>query len=157
MTTRACTRCRGKTEPTMLERATGEDEPLALSVHGMPVLACEKGHRQFVYPEFPRQLVEHLLEEDETKLPAAQEKGLIFKHYLCSECGSELSAEPDHRETFPFAVRVGELREFEVALTAPVYRCPKCSKQQLHSLKEIRAHTPQALARAFQAADIPPA
>jgi hypothetical protein len=157
MPTRACTRCRSNTEPAVLDRATGEAEPLALSVRGMPVLSCAQGHRQFVYPDFPRQLVEHLLEEDEAKLPAGKEKGLLFKHFLCGECGSELSPQPDHRETFPFDVRVGDLGQFKVELTAPVYRCPKCSRQQLHSLKDIRSHTPQALARAFQAADIPPA
>lgn len=155
MAPRACTRCRGKTEPAVLERTAGEDAPLALAVRGMPVLACERGHRQFVHADFARQLVEQLVGEDEAKLPAGREKGLLFKHYYCSDCGTELEGAPARRETYALEVKVGDLRRFAVEVTMPVYRCPKCAKQQLHSLKEIRSHTPQALARAFQAADVP--
>jgi len=36
-------------------------------------------------------------------------------------------------------------------------RPDRVSKEQIHSLKEISKHTPEALAQAFQAADIPPA
>ena len=46
---------------------------------------------------------------------------------------------------------------FRIELTVPVYRCAACSQQQLHSLKEVRSRTPEALAQAFHAADIPPA
>ncbi len=49
-----------------------------------------------------------------------------------------------------------EIDPIGVDLTMPVYRCSACGKEQLHSLKEIRKLTPEALAHAFQAADIPP-
>jgi len=51
---------------------------------------------------------------------------------------------------------LADLAPFRVELSAPVYRCPSCSREQLHSLKEVRKRTPAALAQAFQAADLPP-
>lgn len=157
MATRACTRCRAETAPAVLESAAGESQPVAVALRDMPVLACPSGHRQFVEPQFARKLVEHLLHEDEAKLPAGEEKGLLFKHYHCRECGAELAKQSDHRETFPFDIALPDYQAFRVELTAPVYRCPKCSREQLHSLKEVRSHTPEALAEAFRAAQIPPA
>jgi hypothetical protein len=155
---RPCVRCRGNTQPVVLDSAAGDAEPLALSVHGMPVLACEQGHRQFVDPQFPVWLIEHIVEEDAPRLPAGKEKGMLFfKHFYCCDCGADLAAQPDHRETFPVDVQLRDLRAFKVELTLPVYRCTACSKEQLHSLKELRTQAPQALAHAFRAAEIPPA
>jgi hypothetical protein len=157
MTSRTCARCKAETETTLVDVATGEAKPLAIAIHGMPVLACPKGHRQFVDSEFPRWLLEHLLKEDEARLPAGKETGMIFKHFNCSECGAELAPQPDHRHTFTADVSLQDLAPFKVELTMPVYRCQKCEKEQIHSLKEVWKHTPEALAHAFQAAEIPPA
>jgi len=123
----------------------------------MPVLTCQEGHRQFVSPEFPRWLVDHLMQEDETKLPSGREEGLLFKRYRCAECGAELGKTPERRETFGFDLALLDLDPFRVELTVPVYKCPACSREQLHSLKEVRSSTPQVLAAAFRAAEIPPA
>lgn len=54
-------------------------------------------------------------------------------------------------------VALVDFEPFRVELTVPVYRCKKCSREQLHSLKEVRSRTPEALAQAFRAAGIPPA
>jgi hypothetical protein len=156
MTPKPCARCRAQTETTVVE-ATGEANPLAIAIHSMPVLACPRGHRQFVHHEFPRQLLEHLLDEDEAQLPAGEENGVLFKHFRCGACGAELARKPDHQHTFAVDVALQDIDAFRVELTLPVYRCPECEKEQIHSLKEIRKHTPEALAHAFQAADIPPA
>lgn len=142
---------------TVIDTTAGEAKPLAMAIRGMQVLACPKGHRQFVQREFPRLLLEHLLEEDEAKLPAGEEHGLLFKHFNCSGCGAELAPKPDHRHTFTLDVSLPDLAPFKVDLTMPVYRCPGCQKEQIHSLREIRKYTPEALAHAFQTADIPPA
>jgi len=157
MTFRSCVRCRASTGSDVLDSAAGEAGPVALTLEGMPVLACAKGHRQFVHAEFPRWLLEHLLEKDEARLPAGREQGVLLKHYRCGECGARLNAQADHRETFRFDVALGDTGPFRVALTAPVYRCPACSREQLHSLREVRKRTPEALTHAFQAAGIPPA
>jgi hypothetical protein len=110
MTSRSCVRCRGSTAPGVLDSAAGEAGPIALALQGMPILACAKGHRQFVHPEFPRWLLEHLVGEDEGRLPAGQEQGLLRKHYHCGECGARLQAQADHRQTFPFDVSLGDAR-----------------------------------------------
>jgi hypothetical protein len=157
MTFRSCVRCRADTGSEVLESAAGEAGPIALALEGMPVLACAKGHRQFVHPEFPRWLLEHLLDEDEGRLPAGREEGLLLKHFHCGGCGARLHGQADHRETFRFDVALGDTGPFHVSLTAPVYRCPACSREQVHSLKEVRRRTPEALTHAFQAAGIPPA
>ena len=155
MTSRACVRCRGSTFARMLDRMAGEAGPVSLALENMPILACDKGHRQFVYPEFPRWLLEHLMQEDEGRLPAGVEQGLLRKHYHCGQCGVRLDPQPSRRETFRFDVALGDVAPFRVALTAPLYRCPGCSQEQLHSIREVRKRTPEALTHAFQAAEIP--
>jgi hypothetical protein len=141
----------------VVQDAAGESEPVAVRLHDLPVLTCSAGHRQFVKPEFARKLMEHLMGEDESRLPAGEEKGLLFKHFYCSGCGAELGKQSDHRGTFSFDVALADYAPFRVEVSAPVYRCAQCSREQVHSLKEVRSHTPEALAHAFQAAGIPPA
>lgn len=156
MTTKACKRCQGEIHLHSVAYADGEASPLKIRLHDLPVFKCEQGHKQFLSPQFPAQLLEHLVQQDEPELPAGEEKGLFKKHYLCESCGKELEAKPDHRHTFSLEVKLAELDPIGVDLTMPVYRCSGCGREQLHSLKEIRKLTPEALAHAFQAADIPP-
>jgi len=157
MTATNCPRCRGETETTLVDKATGEAKALAIAIHGMPVLVCAKGHRQFAHREFPRWLLEGLLKEEEAKLPAGRETGMLFKHFHCGDCGAELESRPDHSQTYTVDVPLEDTARIKVELTMPVYRCHNCEKEQIHSLKEVRKQTPEALAHAFQAADIPPA
>lgn len=156
MTLKPCSRCRGQTALTAIDAADADSKPLAVAVKAMPVASCDKGHRQFPQADFPRRLLEHLMQEDEAKLPAGEEKGLLIKHYHCASCGAELEPKPDHAHTFSVDVALPELDPFRVELTMPVYKCTACAKEQIHSLKEIRKYTPEALARTFQAAGIPP-
>lgn len=157
MPLRSCVRCRESTERAVLESVTGEAGTLALSLRGMPILTCSHGHRQFLDADFPRRLMEHLVDEDELRLPAGEEQGLLRKRYHCCACGAQLQAQADHRETFTLDLELDEAGPFRVELVAPVYRCPACAKEQLHSLKEVRKDTPAALSHAFKAAGIPPA
>lgn len=157
MTFRSCVRCHGATRSSVLERAAGDAGPIALQVESLPILACDQGHRQFLHADFPRRLLEHLLDEDEGRLPAGKEQGLLIKHYHCGQCGARLNAQADHRQTFRFDVALDGSEAFRIALTAPVYRCPACSREQVHSLRDVRRRTPEALTRVFQAAGIPPA
>ena len=156
MTTRNCERCRGETELTMVESVHGESDPLRITLQSLPLLHCAEGHRQFIRPEFGAELLEHLIQEDEPELPAGEVKGLIRKKYLCESCGEELEPKPDHRHTFSIEVPLDDIAPLGVALSMPVYRCSACSKEQLHSLKEVRKLTPAALAEVFKNADIPP-
>ena len=154
--TTSCNQCHAETEITRVGSADGEAEPLRLTLRNFPLRACPEGHRQFVRPEFPAELLQQLTEEEEPELPAGEEKGLIMKKYLCESCGEALEPKPDHRHTFSIEIKLDELDAFGVDLSMPVYRCSSCGKEQLHSLKEVRKLTPAAMAQAFEAAEIPP-
>ena len=151
---RRCPICKSETAPARLTSLSGEDSPLAVTVRGMPVLECTNGHRSFPLADFPLLLLDHLLEQDEPKLPVSQAKGLVFKQYSCSKCGTGLSTSDDHPHTFHVDVELPELPAFGVDLKLPVSRCSRCGREQLHSLKELKAHTPAALAHAFKAAQL---
>ncbi len=153
-THRPCPSCRGETTLEVVPEACGRDDPLEVTLRALPVLRCAGGHTHFVTIDFPLKLLEHLVREDEKELPAAEKKGLIFKHFLCADCGEELLPKPDHRHVFEVDLDLPDVVPFTVKLSMPVYRCGGCSKEQLHSLAEIQGHTPGALAKAFEAAEI---
>ncbi len=156
MNTRPCHQCDGETTVRTVDTDEGRAEALGLVIRELPIAVCGEGHRQFVRPAFPAELLDHLTKEDEPELPSGEEKGLIRKHYRCEDCHAELTPPEDHRHTFVVNVELDALDAFRVELTMPVYRCGGCGKLQVHSLKEMRKHTPAALAHAFQSADIPP-
>jgi hypothetical protein len=150
---RACSQCRRETTLTGLEPVSGAEKTLTVKLHGLPVLVCPSGHRQFAHPEFPIWLLEQIVEKDVPKLPAGEGKGMLFKKYHCS-CGAELPSRPDQQRTFPVEVSLRDLAPFRVELTVPVYKCAACGKAQAHSLKELQERAPAALAHAFQEAKI---
>lgn len=154
MTTRRCAICKADTEAARLAQTHGEDAPLVVTVHDMPVLECPHGHRQFASADFPLLLLDHLMEHDEPQLPASEAKGMLFKHYHCATCGTELATGADQPHTFRIEVALPDCAPFNIDLTVPVHRCQNCGHEQLHSLKEVRKHTPAALAHAFKAAEI---
>ncbi len=153
-THRSCRTCHSETQPKPLDPIAGEEKALKVTVHGLTVLTCANGHQQFTRAELPLELLNHLVEEAEPTLPAGEETGLLFKHFLCQSCGQELQPKPDHRHSFSFAPSVPDQPGLRIDLTMPVYRCSACDKEQLHSLKEVRKLTPAALAHAFQTAGI---
>jgi predicted RNA-binding Zn-ribbon protein involved in translation (DUF1610 family) len=151
---RRCTVCQGELRPATLDLIHGEEGALELSVRKMPVLECEQGHRAFVNADFPLLLLDHLLEQDEPRLPASETKGLVFKHFHCSSCGAELGQDTNGKRTFKLPIDLLQQPTFEVELTLPVHRCAKCGHEQIHALKEARGRTPAALAHAFKSAQI---
>lgn len=151
---RRCPICKTETSSTRVDAATGDAAPLSVALHGLPVLECAQGHRLFAVADFPLLLLDRLLEQDVPKLPASAAKGLLFKRYHCSECGAGLDTGADQKHTFHVDVELPALPAFGVDLTLPVHRCGRCGRNQLHSLKELRSHTPAALAHAFKSAQI---
>lgn len=152
--TRPCHTCQAETTAQQIAQVTGQEKELALTVRGLPVLICASGHKQFVRASFALDLLKHLVDEDEPQLPAGEAKGLIFKHYHCQDCDKELQAKPDHRHTFTIDIALPDTSAFQIDLTSPVYKCVGCGKEQLHSLKEVRKLTPDALVQAFKEAGI---
>jgi hypothetical protein len=153
--TRACLRCRTQTHPSRIEQTTGEAKPLAITLRAVPVLECEKGHKQFVDAGFARRVLDRLVEQ-QPKLPAARERGmLLFKRYYCSGCGAELKDAPQAPRSFPIEVALPDLAPFSADLSLPVYECAACSVAQLRSADDVSGQLPAALAHAFQLAEIP--
>jgi DNA-directed RNA polymerase subunit RPC12/RpoP len=151
---RPCPTCRGEAELHSVTSASGREEPLAVTLRALPVQRCRHGHVHFTSVDFPLTVLEHLLKEDEKQLPAAEKKGFIFKKFQCAQCDRELLPEADHRHSFEVEMTLPDVKAFIVELSMPVYKCAQCGKEQLHSLDEIRDHTPGALARAFEAAGV---
>jgi hypothetical protein len=154
MSTRRCPICKSQTSPARLPAASGADAPLEVTLRGLPVLECAQGHRLFALADFPLLLLDHLLEQDEPTFPVSQSKGMLVKHYSCSKCGAALGRENDRPHTFHVDVELPQLPPFGVDLTLPVSHCSQCGRDQLHSLKELKSHTPAALAHAFKAAQL---
>ena len=149
-----CPLCEAPLQPHILSAFSGVEAPLRITLHGMPALECAQRHTFFVKPEFPLWLMNHLVDEDEKTLPAGDKTGLIFKSYLCHDCGKPLEAKPDHTHAFdlPLAFEGGD--EFRVEISMPVFRCAKCGREQVHSLQDVRKLTPAALVHAFRGAGI---
>ena len=156
MPSTSCNRCHAETEVEIVHRADGDADSLHLCLRDFPLRCCPEGHRQFVRPDFPLELLQHLTEEDEPELPTGEEKGLFRKKYLCKRCHEALEPKPDHRHTFSIEIDLEDLAPFGVDLSMPVYKCSACGKEQLHSLNEVRKLTPTAMAHAFEDAKIPP-
>jgi hypothetical protein len=153
---KTCPVCNVDLNPGVVEEAAGQEKSLEVKLHRLPVLECPNGHRQFADPKFPQLLLDRLVERDEARLPASNAKGMVFKEYHCAACGDKLTDPGDRPHTFHVDVELAELAPFDVELTVPVHRCARCGHEQLHSLSEIRRHTPGALAHAFKGAAIAP-
>lgn len=148
-----CPLCKAVVEPDVLNEINGEEGRLGLRVYRMPFLRCSNGHRLFSHPDFPLLLLDWLVQSG-TKLPISASKGMLIKKHHCAECGELLSEPDDQRQSFRLAVDLPETVPFEIELTMPVHRCPKCGKEQVHSLKEVRKDAPAALAHAFKSAQM---
>jgi hypothetical protein len=148
-----CPLCKAVLELDVLNEINGEEGRLAVRVYRMPVLQCSNGHRLFLHPDFPLLLLDWLV-KSETKLPVSTAKGMLVKKHHCAACGEPLSEPDDQRHSFRLAVDLPETMPFEIDLTMPVHRCPKCRKEQVHSLKDVRNAAPAALAHAFKSAQM---
>lgn len=149
-----CPLCEAPLKHRRLPTFCGDEAPLRITLHGMPALSCDKPHVYFVKRDFALWLMNRLVEEDEATLPAGNATGLIFKSYLCRDCGKPLSPKRDHVHAFDLEVTYPGEPGFRVEISMPVFRCTGCDKEQIHSLAEVRKLTPAALVHAFKAAGI---
>jgi hypothetical protein len=149
-----CPLCEAPLQHRILPPFSGDEAPLRITLHGMPVLSCDKPHVYFVKRDFALWLMNHLVAEDEATVPAGNPTGLIFKSYLCHDCGKALSPKRDHIHGFQVPCSYEGQAEFRAEVSMPVFRCTGCGKEQVHSLAEVRKLTPSALVHAFKAAGI---
>ncbi len=152
-----CGRCQGALALAVLEPFSGEDSGVRMSVDRLPALQCAEGHRRFLAPDFPNQLMNALLGgEPLAPLPAAAEKGLLRKRAHCARCGQPLeSALAGEVE----AVRVLELKDsspFEVRVAAPRFRCAACGAESALPERTMLDALLRASVNGFRSARIDP-
>jgi hypothetical protein len=151
---KACPRCSGAVQQKSLGRLTAEDAPLKLTVDGMPAAVCSKNHASPVDGNFMLWFIQELKQRD-TSLPTGEEKGALFKKYLCGSCGKELDAKSVRRQSYPVNLAYEGYPAFKAEIQMPVYKCTACGKEQLRSVKEVQKHTSMAIAALNDAAGFP--
>ena len=150
---KSCPRCSGALQQKTLGIVSVESAPLRLTVEDMPAAICAKNHSVPVDNDFMLWLIQEL-KGREAALPAGEEKGAIFKKFVCS-CGKELAAKSERRQAFPLELAYAGYPAFSAAIEMPVYKCSGCGKEQLRSVKEAQKHTSQAIAELNDAAGFP--
>lgn len=151
---RHCARCSGVCEVKVIESVSGEDAPLKLTVHGMPAQVCAKGHKAPVQVDFMVWLIQELRSR-ESQFAAGKEQGLLFKKYLCADCGKELAGKPERRQAVPFDLTYEGLQPFKIEIDMPLYKCGGCGKEQLRSPKDLHSHIPAAVVAVNDEAGFP--
>jgi hypothetical protein len=141
----------------ILDPFQGEEGGLKLSVHQMPSLICEQGHKRFIHIEFAAQLMD-LMASPETfsSIPSAAKKGLFKKRYHCSGCDMELPAVPTGQEKLEVVADLSKAEPFKVLIDVPVFQCDGCGKASIHSAEETGRLAFKATEHAYRSIDIHP-
>ena len=151
---RNCAMCSGALEPNKLPSVAGEDGPLKLSLKDLPVLECAKHHRTPVHRDFMLWLIQEIRSR-EVQIAAGKAQGLLFKKHHCGQCGKELAAKPERRQTFGFDLSYEDLAPFRLEVEVPQYKCGGCGKEQMRTPKDLHNHVPAAMVGINDAAGFP--
>ena len=149
-----CSKCSDPNELKTLPSVTGLDGPLQLTVLEMPVFACAKKHKAPVHRDFMLWLIGEIRAR-EAQIAAGKEEGMVFKKYLCGECGEELASKSERRQAFPYELKYEELAPFKIQLDMPLYKCTGCGKEQMRSTKQLHDHVAQSVMGINDAAGFP--
>jgi hypothetical protein len=153
ITLKSCPMCRGAMELKALDKVKGTHDPLVITIHGMPAGVCAKGHASPVHPDFLLWLIQELRER-RAAIPAAEEKGLVFKKAFCA-CGAEIPAGAGKRRGFDYELAFEGAPGFKATLEMPMHKCVKCGKEQLRSAKSVAAAASHAMVEVCDAAKFP--
>ncbi|HEX9182302.1 MAG TPA: hypothetical protein VF876_03500 [Burkholderiales bacterium] len=140
--------------PATLEKVSAAEAPVRLSLLGLPVFACAKGHRSPVHRDFMVWLMRELRDKQVPAIPGGEAKGMLFKKYHCA-CGAELPSQAAREASFGFELAYPEAAPFRGEIAVPVYKCGSCGKELARSAKEIAGATPAAVAALNDAAGFP--
>ena len=151
---RPCAMCRGQVELAKIDKVVGEAAPLKMTVFGMPALKCAKGHAAPVHQDFLLWMMGELRGTHAPGIPAAEEKGMVFKKRLCA-CGKELPGKAERRQAFGFDLAYQGTAPFRVELEMPLYKCAGCGKEQLRSQADLRKASTHALVEICDSAGFP--
>jgi DNA-directed RNA polymerase subunit RPC12/RpoP len=154
---KTCKECGSETKVTTLESFGGEEAPVTVTVDGMPAVVCAKNHKRFLNPGFVAQVMDFVA--DPAKIapqPPAVKRGLLKKHYHCSECGAELLASPSLTSERALDASFKNATSFRIIIRVALYKCERCGREQVRSNDELIDSSYKAMAHAFRGADIHP-
>ena len=149
-----CPLCEQPIAKTVLGRITGYEGGVSVTVTGLPTWACAVRHRYFRSRKLAVWLLDTLLQESASRIPAGRESGLVFKHYRCSACEAELPKRGAAEVVTAIDMAPEGLPPFLVEVTVPALRCGKCGLAQARSGEELQHLVPSALVHAFHSAAI---
>jgi hypothetical protein len=157
MTASVCRQCSADTSVTRLGRLEGADGGITTAIVGLPIYDCVNGHKRFLTPEFPLQLIDSLLKSDALAVaPQAVQKGLFRKHQHCPACGKELPEQASSKSNMRKDVELPDAEPILVEVELPLYQCPACKQEVTLPKAGVERAVMQAVANAFRSADIPP-
>ncbi len=149
-----CARCSAICALQTLPSVSGEGGPLKVTLRELPVFACAKNHRAPVHRDFMLWLIQEIRAR-ESQVASGKETGMLFKKYLCGDCGTELAAKSERRQAFSHELKYEDLAVFRLELEMPLYRCSGCGKEQVRSAKDLHGHVPSAMVAINDAAGFP--
>lgn len=156
-TAKRCKECGGEANVTTLGAFSGEEGVVAVEVDGMPVVACAKDHKRFLYPEFVAHLMDFVADPGKiAPQPPAVRRGLIRKRYHCSGCDAELPAAPGSRTESVLDAVFRNAVPFKVVVRVALHKCERCGREQVRSNEELADSAFKAITHGFRAADIHP-
>lgn len=151
---KACSRCGKPVSIQVVPLMTGTEGAYKLALEGVSVMACEEGHRRFVYPDLAMRLMDHIADPSMSGLYAASQRGLFKKSAHCAKCSAQLPAgEPDMKD-YRVSVPLPEIEPVTVTVRAPVLTCAQCGTAQLPDTAHLLKYVLKAMTHAFRSADI---
>ena len=156
-TTQRCPECDAEMTVSPLGLLEGEEHGVHMKIQGMPALQCPNGHKHFVAPTFPGDLLDKLLAAPPlVALDGAAEKGFFRKHYCCPACGQALNREGSGRVEATRAVELAGLDRFGVEVDLPSFRCAACGHECVEPHETLVGDLMKASAHAFRSAHLAP-
>lgn len=151
-----CAKCKGEMKAVQLEAFHGEDGGVKLTIQGMPAVACDQGHRRFLYPEFAALVMDFVNDPDHYDIAEqGVKKGLFRKHYHCPGCGKELPEAASAAKRVEHEAQIKHADPFKVGAEVPVFRCG-CGRESMHAREEVAHLAFKAIGHAYRSIDIHP-
>lgn len=144
-----CKTCGMAMQLANLERMSGADGEVTVTLLGMPTLACPHGHeRRFIDPNCGPEFADLA----PRSFPMTSRKGVVSKKHSCSRCGAALDQSSAQTSMLSAQLRPSKGAPFQMEVRGPVLQCRSCNQEQLP--RDLEPMIFEAIAKAFQSAKI---
>lgn len=125
--TTRCQVCDRRMSLCTVDPLEGEVHGLRVRIEGLPVMACPKGHRRFVAPDFAVKLAE-ALRHDRGLIPMnpASRVGPRRRRFLCPACGSRLDGGTNSHVGAKRVLELNGRYAFGLSVDVPRLHCTAC-------------------------------